>query len=87
MPQYPVFEYDDRYFQDCEYTREELYKLQEKTIELMKTSIDIKKDLRENTDFNDKEIDTCLSQFHKRGLLKNERIGIEGDTPIYRYYF
>ena len=87
MTKYPVFTFDDRYFQDCEYTREELYLLQQKTIELMKTSKDLKKDLKEQTKFNDKEIDTCLSQFHHRGLLKQERIGIEEDRPIYRHYF
>ena len=65
----PVFDFDERYFQDCKYTREELYQLQEKTI------------------FNDKEIDTCLNQFHKRGLLKSEKITMNEDKPIYRYYF
>ena len=87
MARFPIFTFDDRYFQDCEYTREELYQLQQKTIELMKTSVDLKKDLKEQTEFNDKEIDTCLSQFHHRGLLKSERVGIVGDRPIYRYYF
>ena len=87
MTDHPVFTFDDRYFQDCEYTKEELYQLQQKTIELMKTSADLKKDLKRQTKFNDKEIDTCLSQFHHRGLLNQERIGIEGNRPIYRYYF
>ena len=53
----------------------------------MKTSTDIKKDLKEKTNFNDKEIDTCLSQFHMRELLKQERVDIVGDKPIYKYYF
>lgn len=83
----PVFDFDERYFQDCKYTREELYQLQEKVIELMKTSTDLKKDLKEKTIFNDKEIDTCLNQFHKRGLLKSEKITMNEDKPIYRYYF
>lgn len=87
MTKYPIFTFDDRYFQDCEYTRDELYQLQQKTIELMKISNDLKKDLKEQTKFNDKEIDTCLSQFDHRGLLKKERIRIDGDRPIYRYYF
>ena len=46
MTKYPVFTFDDRYFQDCEYIREELYQLQQKTIELMKTSNDLKKTLK-----------------------------------------
>lgn len=53
----------------------------------MKTSKDLKKDLKEQTKFNDKEIDTCLSQFHHRDLLKQERIRIEIDKPIYRFIF
>ena len=82
----PVFDFDDRYFQDCEYTRAELYQLQQKTIELSKTSTDLKKDLKIQTKFNDKEIDTCLSQFYKKNLLKRERIRVEMNRPIYRYY-
>ena len=82
MTKYPVFIFDDRFFQDCEYTREELYQLQQKTIELMKTSNDLKKDLKKQTKFNDKEIDTCLSQFHHRGLLKQERVRVEGDILL-----
>lgn len=82
----PVFDFDDRYFLDCEYTRDELYQLQQKTIELSKTSVDLKQDLKKQTKFNDKEIDTCLSQFYKRDLLKRERIRVNIDRPIYRYY-
>jgi len=83
----PVFNFDERYFQDSDYTQKELYKLQEKTIELMKTSTDIKKDLKEQTRFNDKEIDICLSEFNKRGLLQRIRIRVDGDVPIYKYFF
>lgn len=87
MTKYLVFTFDDRYFQDCKYAKEELYQLQQKTIELMRTSNDLKKDLKEQTKFKHKEMDTCLSQFYHRGLLKQERVGVEEDIPLYRYYF
>ena len=36
MKSAPIFEYDDRYIINSKYTREELYKLQEIILELMK---------------------------------------------------
>lgn len=81
----PIFNYADRYFLDCKYNRDELFELQRQILFLIqKGSTDIQKDLK--TTINDKEIDLCLIQCYSKHLLKRERLGVENEVPIYRYF-
>lgn len=47
-----------------------MYQLQQKTAELMKTSTDLKKDLKKQTKFNNKEIDTIFHNLVTRDFTK-----------------
>ena len=83
--QAPIFDYDDRYFLDCPYTREELFELQNQILFLIdECSTDIGKNLK--TKINHKEIDLCLRKCYSKQLNKRERLGVENEVPIYRYY-
>jgi len=83
--QAPIFGYDDRYFKNCQYSREELFELQNQILFLIdEDSSDIEKDLK--TKFNHKEIDLCLRKCYSKQLIKRERLGVENEVPIYRYY-
>ena len=87
--QAPIFDYDDRYFLDCEYTKEELFELQNQILPIMSSgSSDIRKEIK--TKINDKEIDTILRQCYSKQLVQRERLGVETNyekkTPIYRYF-
>lgn len=82
---HPIFDYDDRYFSDCQYTKEELFELQNQIISLIsKGSSDIEKDLK--TTINHKEIDLCLRKCYSKQLIKRERLSVENEVPVYRYY-
>lgn len=81
----PIINYDDRYFMDCPYSREELLELQNEILSMISLgSTDIRKDLK--TRINDKEIDLCLQKCYSKQLVKRERLGVENDVPIYRYF-
>ncbi|KAF6246362.1 hypothetical protein C6990_09550 [Nitrosopumilus sp. b3] len=81
----PILGYDDRYFLDRPYTREELFELQRQILSIIKRgSSDIEKDLK--TTIDHKEIDTCLRKCYSKQLIKRERLGVENKVPIYRYY-
>ena len=58
----PIFEYDDRYFIESKYTREELYKLQEIVLQQIKTNPSTYiYELKKIKDYDQKEIDTILT--------------------------
>lgn len=81
----PIIDYDERYFADCNYTREELSELQNDILAVISSgSTDIRKDLK--TKIVDKEIDLCLRICYSKRLVKRERLGAESDVPIYRYF-
>jgi len=81
----PILGYDDRYFLDCQYTKEELFELQNQILFLIdERSSDIEKDLK--TKINHKEIDLCLRKCYSKQLIKRERLGVENEVPVYRYY-
>lgn len=83
--QAPILDYDDRYFENCQYSREELFELQNQILSLIdRGSSDIEKDLK--TKINHKEIDLCLGKCYSKQLIKRERLGVENEVPIYRYY-
>ena len=67
----PLFKYDDRYIKDSEYTEERLYELQSKILEL-KDSSDLKNDLKQSTDFSDKEIESCLFYLLHLKIIKQD---------------
>ena len=70
----PIFSYDDRYFSDCEHTKEELYRLQDQILLIIrKGSSDIFEDVKKNTSISDKEINTCLTQTFHYGLIERKR--------------
>lgn len=81
-----VFDYDDRYFLQSDYSREDLFELQRITLSL-KHSRDVRMDLLEQTRFNEQEIDTCLGRFYNKKLIQREKIGLIGEKVIFRYYF
>ncbi len=83
--QTPIFDYDDRYFVNCQYTREESFELQNEILSIISSgSTDIRKDLK--TKINDKEIDGCLRKCFSKKLIQRERLGVENEIPIYQYY-
>ena len=56
MSKFPIVDYDDRYFSDCEHSREELLDMQQKIMSLISSgSQDIAKDVRKVTDVNDRD--------------------------------
>lgn len=86
----PIFSYDDRYFLDCKHTREELHKLQEQILLIIKKgSSDIFQDVKRQTSINDKEIDVCLSQSFHYGLIERKRYvsDDDGDRGKFFKYF
>ena len=83
--QAPILGYDDRYFENCQYTKEELFELQNQILFLIdEDSSDIEKDLK--LKIKHKEIDLCLRKCYSKQLIKRERLGVENEVPIYRYY-
>lgn len=82
----PIVGYDDRYFDlHPEYTQEELYKEQEKILEIIsKGSNDIAKDLDSKID--NAQIQTILRACYRNGLINRERLDVIEDKPIYRYF-
>ena len=80
-----VVEYDDRYFTNCKYTREQLYELQNQILSIItKGSLDIEKDL--DSKIIHKEIDTILRNCYKKKLVIRERLEVIDEVPIYRYF-
>ena len=83
MSKFPIVDYDDRYFSDCEHSREELLDMQQKIMSLASSgSQDIAKDMRKVTDVNDKEIEICLRYAYSKGFVDKERI----NRLVYRYF-
>jgi len=81
----PIFDYDDRYFLDCEYSRKKLFELQHQILSLItRGSFDIEKDLK--TTINHKEIDLCLRKCFSKKWIQRERLGVKNEVPIYRYF-
>ena len=75
MSKFPIVDYDDRYFSDCEHSREELLDMQQKIMSLISSgSQDIAKDVRKVTDVNDKEIKVCLRYAYSKGFVDKEII-------------
>ena len=82
----PIFSYDDRYFSDCKYTREELYRLQEQILLIIrKGSSDIFQEVKKHTSVNDKEIDVCLRQSFHYGLIERKRYIQDDGHRFFRY--
>lgn len=72
-PKMPILDYDYRYFQNCQYTRKELFELQNEILFVVSLgSTDICKDLK--TKINDSKIDICLRECHSKQLVKQERL-------------
>ena len=81
----PIFGYDDRYFLECENSREQLFELQNQILSIVsKGSSDIAQDLK--TAIDHKEIDLCLRACFSKKLVYRERISVENQVPVYRYY-
>ena len=78
------FEYDDRYFENTKHTREELYKLQ--SLIMTVKSSDIGKEIESLGIYEKKEIDVCLRKYFAKNKINRERIRIQRDIPIYRYF-
>ncbi len=90
MDEFPIVEYDDRYFAHSKHTREELYEEQKHILSIIRNgSSDILKDLDSKID--EKEIDLMLRDAYRKGMIKRERTGVKVITkfhkiPIYRYF-
>jgi hypothetical protein len=78
----PIFDYDDNYFKDCEYTREELFDLQ-RTLLAIQKSKNLFEDLKKQTVFNEKEIRVCLSMAFEKKVIKRKR----NPLPVWKYTF
>ncbi len=85
MTEKHIVEYDDRYFAHCNYTRQQLYDLQNQILSIItKNSSDIEKDLDSKIDH--KEIDLILKNYYKKKLIDRERLEVVDEIPIYKYY-
>ena len=90
MDNFPIVDYDERYFFHSKHNAQELYGLQRKILSIIsKGSFDILKDLDSKMD--EKEIDLILRDSYSKGLTKRERLGVKVITkyhkiPIYRYF-
>ncbi|MDE0265658.1 MAG: hypothetical protein OXK17_01310 [Thaumarchaeota archaeon] len=80
-------DYDDRYFLNCDYSREELLEMQQKIMSLISSgSKDIAKDVSKIINVNNTEIQACLHYAYSKGLVDKERIEGCGDVPAYVYF-
>ena len=90
MTEFPIVDYDDRYFAHSKHNRLELEKVQKHIISIIHDgSTDILKELDSKID--EKEIDLILRDAYQKGLVKRERTGMIIVTkfhkiPIYRYF-
>ena len=90
MNNFPIVDYDDRYFAHCKHNRAELYDEQKHILSIISNgSSDILKDLDSKID--EKEINLMLRNAYQKGLIKRERLGAKVITkyhkiPIYRYF-
>ena len=87
MNKFPIVDYDDRYFLNCNHSREELLELQQKIMSLISSrSKDIAKDVSKITNVNDMEIKVCLRHAYLKGLVDKKRIDQRNNVPVYIYF-
>ena len=87
MNKFPIVDYDDRYFLNCDHSRDELLEMQQKIMSLISSgSEDIAKDVSKITNVDNMEIKVCLHYAHLKGLVGEERIGRRDDVPTYIYF-
>ena len=90
MDDFPIVEYDDRYFAHCKHNKAELYEVQKHILSIIHDgSFNILKDLDSKID--KKEIDLILRDAYQKELIKRKRLGVIAISkyhkiPIYRYY-
>ncbi len=86
----PIFDYDVRYFKRCNYSKYELFQLQNQILSIISSgSIDIHKDLK--TEIDELQIDLILRHCYHKKWIQRERLGVKVITkyhkiPIYRYF-
>lgn len=75
MNKFPIVDYDDRYFLDCDHSRADLLEMQQKIMSLISSgSKDIAKDVSKITNVNNVEIKVCLKYAYLKGLVDKEKI-------------
>lgn len=77
----PIFDYDDRYFQESPYTRDQLFEIQRKLLSLT-NSTDLEKDMLLDSDVDITHIRFILDIAHKKGIINKIRI-----KPLHNHYF
>ena len=68
----PIFEYDERYFSDCNYTREELHHLQDQILKLReKNPNTVLYEIKKISNIEYKEIQTILDYLENHNILNS----------------
>lgn len=77
--------YDERYLEDSKNTEEELYYLQQLIMDTTHSN-DLGRDIQSLGIYDKKEIETALSMYFKSGKINRERVGLDGNIVIFRYF-
>ncbi len=81
----PIFDYDVRYFKRCNYSKYELFQLQNQILSIISSgSIDIHKDLK--TEIDELQIDLILRKCYHKKWIQRERLSGKNVVPRYRYH-